>query len=122
MELPAQDRIKRVVAEHGLVTAITIVSILSAVVGLFVDTNSTVSVKWMLATFLMAFWAIMILLHVLSMAFSTDTAVASELPVIQDSDGGQVLVVGGASLNATLASTELYDPASGSWSASSSLF
>ena len=92
MLVPAQDLLKRAAREHGLLLAITVLSVLASLIQLFVDVSTTISVKWLLFSVLVMSWMIAVLLQALAMVVS-DRQLVSGIGVIGTEEDGEVLVV-----------------------------
>lgn len=92
MLVPAQDLLKRAAREHGLLLAITVLSVLASLIQLFVDVGSTISVKWLLFAVLVMSWMVAVLLQALAMVVS-DRQLVNDIAVIGTEEDNEVLVV-----------------------------
>jgi len=59
------DVLKKITTEHGAYIAIAVVGFISSLVGLFINVNGTISIKWLIAAVCVSLTAIVILIRAL---------------------------------------------------------
>lgn len=86
------DVVKKVTTEHGAYIGIAVVGFVASIVGLFVNVNGTISIKWLIATVCISLTLIVILIRALVAAMDRN-ALADEIRVIRYVPAKGVLLV-----------------------------
>lgn len=76
------DIVKKVTTEHGLYVAIAVVGFVSGVVGLFINVNGTISIKWLIGGVCVSLTVILILVRALTASMDRDI-LGEEIRVIK---------------------------------------